>query len=161
METTMQIPKTPWQARVVLVCGKTMEGRFYVASHSLKHEGVESLPELMNDDARNYLPFRTDRGETLFLNRSAIRTVQFDCPELLDLFANPDNECICPVTVVFRTESSEQCLEGSINTQDLPPEYRRPVDLLNAPAMFLLVFSGGQLTLVNHSAISHVCLHGS
>lgn len=155
----MQIPKTPWNARVVLICGKTLDGRFFVASHSSKHEGAESLPELLNDDARSYLPFRTNAGEQLFLNRAAIRTIQFECPDLLDQFADPDCEFISPVTVVFRTESTEQSLEGSVNTEDLPPEYRRPVDLLNAPHMFLLIFSGGRLTLVNHSAISHVRLH--
>lgn len=159
MEASLQIPKTPWQATVVLICGKTLQGRFFVASNSPKHEGSESLPELMNNNSRSYLPFQTDQRETLFLNRSAIRTVQFECPNLLDQFANPDSDFISPVTVVFRTESSEQSLEGSVNTEELPPEYRRPVDLLNAPDMFLLVFSGGQLTLVNHSAISHVRLH--
>ena len=159
METTyMQIPKTPWPSKVVLTCGKKLSGRFFVASQSLKHDGAESLPELINDDSRAYLPFRTDGDEQLFLNRSAIRTVEFECPDLLDQFGNPDSDCICPVTVVFRTETSEQSLEGSINSEDLPPEHRRPVDLLNAEKAFLLVFSGGQLTLVNHNAISHVCL---
>ena len=159
METFMQIPKTSRHATVILTSGKTLGGRFYVASHSSKHEGAESLPELMNDNSRNYLPFKTDKSEQLFLNRSAIRTIQFECSDLLDQFANPDSEFINPVTVVFRTESSVQSLEGSINTEYLPPEYRRPIDLLNTPDMFLLVFSGGQLTLVNHRAISHVCLY--
>lgn len=155
----MQIPKTPWPATVVLTCGKALGGRFFVASRSLKHEGTESLPELMNNDSRDYLPFRTDAGEQLFLNRSAIRTVEFECPDGLDLFTLPDSEFISPVTVVFRTESSDQTLEGCMSTEGLPPEYRRPIDLLNGPDTFLLIFCGGQLTLVNHNAISHVCLH--
>jgi len=92
-------------------------------------------------------------------NHDALVHLSAFFPDLLDQFADPDCEFISPVTVVFRTENTEQMLEGSINTEHRPPEYRRPVDLLNTPSMFLLVFSGGKLTLVNHRAISHVCLH--
>ena len=91
----------------------------------------------------------------MLLNRESVRLVEFDSPELLDVFVRPDNEYIYALKIVLRTETQELGLQGFCYTGDLHPESRRPVDLLNSRDKFLMFYSTGSLMLVNKDAVSH------
>lgn len=158
LHSSMQIPKRLCKASVTLFNDKIIDGEFFLSHASSRHDGAETLPELLNDNTRDFVPFTVEHN-TLLLSRPAIRSVVFESPDLMDLFGDPENEHIYPLEVVFRTETQEVALNGVCCTAELRPERRRPVDLLNEPGMFLLVFSDGYLTLLNKNAISHIDLH--
>lgn len=147
-------PKIPVSTNITLFDGASVAGELFVAAASPSHPGPETLVELLNDNARSFVPFQTEDGMML-LNRATIRTVDFESPDLLAIFTRPDSEWLYQLTVVLRTEPAEAALEAFCYTGDLPAEARRPVDLLNAPQMFLLLYNGERLILVNKNAISH------
>jgi hypothetical protein len=148
------LPKVPVTTKITLFGGETVEGELFVGARSPKHDGPETLAELLNDNTRSFVPFQTEEGMML-LNRVTVRTVDFESPELLAIFTRPDNERVYPLSVILRTEIPEDALEGYCYTGDLPAEAQRPVDMLNAPDMFVLLFSNDHMVLVNKNAISH------
>lgn len=148
-------PKQPVSAEVALFGGEKVIGEFFVSMDSPRRDsGPETLHDLLNDNSRSFVPFQTEGGIFL-INRSTLRTVEFDSRELKELFERPDNEFIYALNVDLRTETQAVTLQGFCFTGDLPPDTRRPVDLLNSAEMFLLVYQAGNLMLVNKTAISH------
>ena len=85
MHANMQIPKRLCMANVTLFNDKIIEGEFFLSHASSRHDGAETLPELLNDNSRDFVPFSVDH-DTLLLSRPAIRSVVFESPDLLDLF---------------------------------------------------------------------------
>jgi hypothetical protein len=148
------VPKRPVRARVTLFGGKRVNGEFFTEAAARTHYGPETLLELLNNDTRTFVPFNAEGG-TMLLNRESVRLVEFDSPELLDVFVRPDNEYIYAVKIVLRTETQELALQGFCYTGDLHPESRRPADLLNSRDKFLMFYSTGSLMLVNKDAVSH------
>jgi hypothetical protein len=146
-------PKIPVKTRLTLLDEEVVQGELFVAAASPHHPGAETLLELLNDNTRSFLPFQTSDG-MLLLNRTAIRTVDFESPELLAVFTRPDNDCIYALTVVLRTGEPAE-FQGFCYTGELRPEGQRPIDLLNSPDMFLLLYSNERMLLVNKNAISH------
>jgi hypothetical protein len=144
-------------ADVFLFDGKKVTGAFFLSQCAPTHGGPETLLELLNDDERSFVPFQCS-SELMFLQRAAIRYVDFESRALAQLFLSPDNMDIYALKVVLRTETQGLSMAGFCYTGDLPPENRRPIDLLNARAMFLLLFHDSKLTLVNKNAISHAIL---
>lgn len=144
-------------ADVLLFGGKKVTGAFFLAPGAAAHEGPETLLDLLNDNDRNFVPFQTST-ELLFLHRTAIRCVEFDSRDLAQWFLRPDNEDIYALKIVLRGEVQEQSLAGFCFTGEMAPTSRRPLDLLNSPEMFLLLFHDNKLTLVNKHTISHAIL---
>jgi hypothetical protein len=144
-------------ADVHLFGGKKVSGAFFLSPGTSHHEGSETLFDLLNDDERSFVPFQTST-ELLFLHRTAIRCVDFDSRELAQLFLRPDNEHIYALKIVLQGETQEHSVAGFCFTGEQPPTARRPLDLLNAPEMFLLLFHDNKLTLVNKHTISHAIL---
>ena len=146
------LPKLPVSAQVTLFGGDKINGEFFVAGASPNHAGPETLLELLNDDTRSFVPFQTESGMFL-LNRESIRTIDFESEDLISIFTRPDNECIYALMLVLRAET--ESMQGFCFTGELRPEAQRPVDLLNAPDMFLLIYTDSKLVLCNKHAISH------
>jgi hypothetical protein len=154
MSEPIVIPKRPVRARVTLFGGKRVTGEFFAESATKTHEGPETLLELLNHGERAFIPFNGDKG-TLLLHRRSIRLVEFDSPELLDLFVGVEAKHVFELKIMLRTELQELSLQGKCYTGDQHPESRRPVDLLNASDPFLLFYSTGSLMLINKDSISH------
>lgn len=148
------LPKLPVTANVTLFSGETVTGEFFVAATSPLHPGPETLLELLNDNARSFVPFQTEEG-IMLLNRVTVRSVDFQSAETMAVFTSPHNEAIYALTLYLRTELQETAIDGFCFTGNLQPEGRRPVDLLNAPEMFVMVFAHEKLQLFNKNAISH------
>jgi hypothetical protein len=147
------LPKLPVSAQVTLFGGNKISGEFFVAAASPNHSGAETLLELLNDETRSFVPFQTEDGMFL-LNRESIRTIDFESEDLISIFTRPDNDCIYALMVVLRAET-EHSMQGFCYTGDLRPEAQRPVDLLNSPDMFLLIYADNKLIMCNKHAISH------
>ena len=111
MHDTMLIPKCLCRAAVTLFNDKKIEGYFFLSNGSSHHQGPETLPELLNDSTRSFVPFSI-ANDTLLLSRPAIRTIEFESDALLGEFSRPDNEFVYPLEVVFRTETHETTLNG-------------------------------------------------
>ncbi|MCY3020693.1 MAG: hypothetical protein NTW87_16875 [Planctomycetota bacterium] len=154
MATRVISPKMPVATKITLFGGEIVAGEVFVSAVSNHHPGPETLLELLNDNTRAFVPFQTEEGMML-LHRATVRTVDFESPELLAIFTSADNDRIYPLTVILRTETPEAEIEGYCYTGDLRPEAQRPVDLLNTPDMFLLMYSSERMILVNKNAISH------
>ena len=154
MATRLVLPKLPISAQVTLFGGDVVSGELFVAAASPVHRGPETLLELLNDNTRSFVPFQAEDC-VMLLNRVTIRSVEFHSPELMEIFTRPDNESIYGLSIFLRTELKEVALDGFCFTGDLRPEARRPVDLLNGPEMFLLLYGNDRLHLVNTIAISH------
>jgi len=148
------LPKLPISADITLFDGEKVRGEFFVSPSSPHHEGPETLLDLMNDNTRTFVPFQTEGGMML-LNRAAVRNIIFESSHLMSIFTSPDNDNIYGLTVYVRTEHKESELQGFCYTGDLRPEARRPVDLLNSPDMFLLIYCNERLVMFNKNAISH------
>jgi hypothetical protein len=147
------LPKLPVSAQVTLFGGEKINGEFFVAAASPNHSGPETLLELLNDETRSFVPFQTENGMFL-LNRESIRTIDFESEDLISIFTRPDNDCIYALMVVLRAEA-DHSMQGFCYTGDLRPEAQRPVDLLNASDMFLLIYAENKLVMCNKHAISH------
>jgi len=155
LATRVILPKVPVTADVNLFDGERVSGEFFVAAKSPVHGGEETLLELLNDNARSFVPFQTEHG-LMLLNRATVRSVQFDSPDLMSVFTSPDNDNIYGMTVYWRTETQTDAeVQGFCYTGALDEKGRRPVDLLNSPEMFLLLFSNDRMILFNKHAISH------
>ena len=148
-------PKVPITARITLFDGSKVDGEFFLGP-AARNNGTETLPELLNDNARSFIPFQTEDGVVL-LNRTTIRTVEFDSFELLRIFET-EPEFIYDLHIVLSTEVEEVMFKGQCYGGDKNPEARRPIDLLNAPDVFLMVHITGTILLLNKTAISHVVL---
>jgi hypothetical protein len=144
----------PLTAMVTLFSGERVQGEFFVAAATPKHPGPETLLELLNDEARAFLPFQSEDG-MLLLHRIAVRTIEFESDELAATFANPEGEHVYPLGVILRTETDDVELHGYCCTGNRATGSRRPLDLLNAPDMFVLLNLDGKLTLCNKNTISH------
>ncbi|MGD0090777.1 MAG: hypothetical protein ABSE73_12730 [Planctomycetota bacterium] len=147
-------PKIPVSTKVTLFGGETVAGEFFVSATSPRHPGPETMLELLNDDARAFVPFQTQEGIFL-LHRATVRSVDFESVELLDIFTRHDNECVYSLAVILRTEQPEEPIQGYCFTGHLPQGAQRPADLLNSSDMFLLLFSNERMILINKNAISH------
>lgn len=155
MATRAISPKLPIATKITLFGGESVAGEFFVSAVSPRHPGPETLQELLNDNTRSFVPFQTEEGMML-LSRTAVRVVDFESAELLAIFTRPDNDCMYPFTVVLQSEQPEGMIEGYCYTGDLSTDAQRPVDLLNCPDMFLLVFRDERMILINKNAVSHV-----
>lgn len=142
-------------ATVTFFGGSVNIGQFFLASASPMHGGMETLLDLLNDDKRHFVPFKT-ADSMVFLNRESIRSVIFEAPHIKDIFLRPENEHVYPLRVYLRQDAGEGTYNGVCFTGDLNPDYRRPTDLLNTHDMFLLLFSDEQLVLINKKAISYI-----
>ncbi len=151
------VPKRPVRAAVTMLGDRKMGGEFFLDNATPLHEGPETLLELINNNSRTFVPFHTERG-TLLLNRLAIRIVEFDSPEVVAAFVQPDNPFIHDLRIVLRTETQELSMQGFCHTGELHPQSRRPADLLNTPDAFLLFYSTGTLILVNKAGISYASI---
>ena len=154
MATRVVLPKLPISTQVTLFGGETVAGEFFVAAASPVHPGPETLLELLNDNARSFVPFQTEEC-IMLLNRVSVRSVEFKSPEMMEIFTRPDNDNIFGITIYLRTELQETAMDGFCYTGEMRPEARRPVDLLNGPDMFLLLYGHDRLQLINKNAISH------
>ena len=154
MPGTIIHPKQPVRVAATLFGGKKIVGEFFLTTRSSRHAGPETLLELLNDNTRSFVPFHLGTGTTL-LNRGSVRSVDFDTPELLDIFVKSDSEFIYSLQITFRTETKEMALQGFCFTGELPAGNRRPADLLNSPDLFMLFYCDGNLMLLNKNAISH------
>ena len=139
---------------MTLFGGEEVTGEFFVAATSPHHPGPESLLELLNDNARSFVPFQTEEG-IMLLNRVSVRSVEFQSPETMAVFTRPDNDSIYALTIYLRTELQETAIDGFCFTGELGPEARRPVDLLNGPEMFVMIYAHERLQLLNKNAVSH------
>ena len=155
MAVNLIVSKHAISATVTLFGGAVNVGQFFLASASPMRGGMETLLDLLNDDTRSFVPFKTANG-MVFLNRESIRSVDFEAPNIKDIFFRPDNEYIYSIKVYLRKDTGGGSYQGVCFTGDLSPEHRRPIDLLNTADMFLLLFSDDRLALINKKAISHI-----
>ena len=155
MPVNLIVSKHAIAATVTLFGGTVNTGQFFLASASPMRGGMETLLDLLNDISRSFVPFKTPMG-MVFLNRESIRSVDFDAPNIKDIFFRPDNEFIYSVKVYVRADAGGGSYQGVCFTGDLSPEHRRPLDLLNTNDLFLLLFSDDKLALINKKAISHI-----
>lgn len=155
MAVNLIVSKHAISATVTLFGGAVNVGQFFLASASPMRGGMETLLDLLNDLSRNFIPFKTANG-MVFLNREAIRSVDFEAPNIKDIFFRQDNEFIYAIKVYIRTDAGGGSYQGVCFTGDLSPEHRRPIDLLNTSDMFLLLFSEDRLALISKKAISHI-----
>ncbi|HYF52553.1 MAG TPA: hypothetical protein VEJ63_24310 [Planctomycetota bacterium] len=156
MSEPIKFPKRPVLARVTLFGGKRVTGEFFAEQATPTHDSPETLPELLNHEGRAFVPFHTGQ-DLLLLHRRSIRLVEFDSPELQELFKKPGKD-LHEIKIVLRAELNELSLQGLCYTGDLHPETRRPVDLLNHADPFLLFYSTGSLMLINKNSISHAAV---
>ena len=155
MSVNLVVSKHAISANVTLFGGATHVGQFFLATASPMRGGIETLFDLLNDTSRAFVPFKTPTG-MVFLNRESIRSVDFEAPNIKDMFFRTDNEYIYPIKVFVRSDTGGGSFQGVCFTGDLSPEHRRPIDLLNTNDLFLLLFCEERLTLMNKKAISHI-----
>jgi len=156
MSEPIKFPKKPVLARVTLFGGKRVTGEFFAEQATPTHDSPETLPELLNHEERAFIPFHTGQ-DLLLLHRRSIRLVEFDSPELQEVFAKPGKD-VHEIKIVLRAELHELSLQGFCYTGELHPQTRRPVDLLNHPEPFLLFYSTGTMMLINKDSISHAAV---
>lgn len=155
MAVNLIVSKHAISATVTLFGGAVNVGQFFLASASPMRGGMETLLDLLNDLTRSFVPFKTVNG-MVFLNRAAIRSVDFEAPNIKDIFFTPNNEYIHAIKVYMRKDAGGGSSMGVCFTGDMSAEHRRPIDLLNTKDMFLLLFSDDRLALINKFAISHI-----
>src|SRR6188508_1677907 len=71
------------EAVVTLVSGETAKGCFFLGAGTSRHEGVESIGDLLNTEA-GFFPFEIQAGETkwtVLYNRAHLITVHVFEPE--------------------------------------------------------------------------------
>ena len=98
-------------ADVFLFDGKKVTGAFFLSQCAPTHGGPETLLELLNDEERSFVPFQCS-SELMFLQRAAIRYVDFESRQLAQLFLSPDNMDIYALKVVLRTETQALSMAG-------------------------------------------------
>lgn len=155
MALNLVVAKHAISATVTLFGGAVNVGQFFLATASAIRGGMETLLDLLNDNTRAFVPFKTQNG-MVFLNRDAIRSVDFEAPNIKDIFFSANNEHIHAIKVHTRKDAGGGSQLGVCFTGDMNAEHRRPIDLLNTDDMFLLLFSEDRLTLINKRAISHI-----
>jgi len=155
MSVNLIVSKHAISATVTIFGGEVNTGQFFLASASPMRGGMETLLDLLNDDTRVFVPFKTPTG-MIFLNRQVIRSVDFEAPNIKDIFFRPDNEYLYSIKVHMRKDAGDVSYQGVCYTGDMNPEHRRPIDLLNTGDMFLLLFSDDRLALLNKHSISHI-----
>ncbi len=155
MALNLVVTKHAISATVTLFGGAVNVGQFFLASASPIRGGTETLLDLLNDTTRAFVPFKTANA-MVFLNRDAIRSVDFEAPNIKDIFFSANNEHIHSIKVYMRKDVGGGSSLGVCFTGDMSAEHRRPIDLLNTDDAFLLLFSDDRLALINKRAISHI-----
>ena len=155
MAVNLIVSKQAIEATVTLFGGAVNAGQFFLASGLALRGGMETLLDLLNDNTRAFVPFKMANG-MVFLNRETIRSVDFEAPNIKDVFFTQNNEHIHAIKVHLRKDVGGGSSLGVCFTGDMAPEHRRPLDLLNTHDMFLLLFSEDRLSLINKTAISHI-----
>jgi len=66
------------EAVVTLVSGETAKGCFFLAAGTTRHEGIESIGDLLNAETGSFFPFEIEAGDgkrTILYNRAHLITV--------------------------------------------------------------------------------------
>ena len=155
MAVNLIVSKQAISATVTLFGGALNAGQFFLVSGSALRGGMETLLDLLNDNTRAFVPFKMANG-MVFLNRETIRSVDFEAPNIKDVFFSTTNEHIHAIKVHLRNDVGGGSSLGVCFTGDMSAEHRRPLDLFNTHDLFLLLFSEDRLSLINKTAISHI-----
>ena len=153
----LRVEKKGQKAEVHLFSGKTLEGDFFLSGHAQSRVGSETLMDVFNDAAREFLPFtEASSGAFHLLNRDHIVMVELigggSC-EVLGLEAGTE----LPVQAVSLSYGLDNdILSGEAYMGDLHPNNRRLTDLLNHASLFILLSAEGKTFLVNKRQLHFV-----
>jgi hypothetical protein len=151
----LRVPTTTFTAEVVLVEGETLNGRFFVPSHTSLHPGPMRPDERLNDDA-DFFPFLPSAStEPVIVNKRQVAWVAFDVrsfpsfrdEESYEPPAMPEHRVV--------VHCRGRALEGAL-VIDLPQYKSRVLDRLNQHERFLRIKEEHFLYYVNRDHISKV-----
>ncbi len=144
----LRVDKLRKEARVLLEDGEELQGNFFVSPVSSCRSGPELLSDLLMGEAY-FLPFETDQGLVVFLQRDFIRYVTLSQKEVQE------------EVPYLKREAVEVCLlcgkilKGDV-LLDLPRSRSRLSDFFNScGGFFYLITEAGQ-NLVNSRSVKLV-----
>ncbi len=144
----LKVDKLRRGARVLLEDGEELRGCFFVSPVSSCRNGPESLSELLMGEAY-FLPFETEKGQVVFLQRDFIRYVALQEKEAEEDAPHLKREAV-EVCLL-----SGEILQGDVLV-DLPRSRSRLSDFFNScGGFFYLLTSEGQ-RLVNSRSVKLV-----
>ncbi len=133
--------------RVFLAGGQTLQGTFFLSPISPSHKGPETVLELLSGE-RSYLPFETDQGKVVLVQKTSIVKILLD-EEPLD---SPGPKKQTRITLWFVDQSS---LKGQMCFL-MPVSHSRVSDFLNSAGQFFYVHTNAGTYLVNQRYVSFV-----
>lgn len=144
----LKVDKLRKEATVVLEDGEELKGNFFVSPVSSFRSGPELLSELLMGEAY-FLPFETEKGQMVFLQRHFIRYVA-----LKDKEAEEEAPHLKRETVDVCLLSGE-ILKGDVLV-DLPKSRSRLSDFFNACGGFFYLLTARGQHLVNSRSVKLV-----
>jgi hypothetical protein len=141
MKNEFEIKTLRKRAVVSMTDCSSLSGCFFVSPNSSRHEGPETIYELLTGD-RNYLPFDWDGEGVVLLQRGSIATVRL---------AEKEINRYTPFQKKLRTRISflsGETLEGNVFS-DHPKAYLRLSDFLNLSNNFFYIQVEDDDCLVN------------
>lgn len=140
-EEELRVPTIPVEVTLILQHPNREDVTLYLAPGAKRHEGPESLIELLNR-AGPFIPCKLSSGESAMASRDAIRCV-IAAPDA-GVYEEPGVPALDMVRVQIR---DFQEIEGVVRHVD--PEDRRLSDHFNNADRFFAIASGGSVYYVN------------
>lgn len=142
-----RVPQRKVPARLLLRDGRELAGELYVPAGG-PGGGPGSVTDRLADREESFLPFAGSDGGRL-LNKAWITGVQLRSSDAGPELPEPPSEH--QVKVRLRLAGGSE-LRGTVG-YSMPEEKGRLIDYLNAAPRFLLLHTGGGVTLVNREQV--------
>jgi hypothetical protein len=149
-DTYSRPPTTPCPVRLRLIDGSTVEGVLWLLPDSARPSGVTSVETIL-DGKREFIAVGLDRGSSVLVNRSAIRTVEVAAngPGAADV-----DEGASLDVVTLRLDSGEE-VSGVLRAVARAGAERMS-DVFNASGRFISLGAGDRVVLAARDRIVRV-----
>ena len=149
-DTYTRPPTTPCPVRLRLADGSSVEGILWLLPDTARPSGVTSVESIL-DGKREFIAVGVDRGGSVLVNRSAIRTVEMAAngPGAADV----DDAASLDV-VTLRLDSGEE-ISGVLRAV-ARADAGRMSDVFNAAGRFIALGAGDRLVLAARDRIVKV-----
>jgi hypothetical protein len=149
-DTFTRPPTTPCPVRLRMADGSTVEGVMWLLPDRARPSGVTSVESILDGD-REFIAVGLDRGGSLLVNRTAIRTVELDAngpgASEVDDGASLD-------VVTLRLDSGEE-VSGVLRAV-ARDGHGRMSDVFNAAGRFIALGAGDRVVLAARDRIVKV-----